>query len=87
MIYSTEFDDLSDLTSAGTPYRIASGLFSDSTFGAPGVSRARDINATLWFHPLKQAYAGLGYDYRVADYNDGTNGNNSRVSGTLFYNF
>ena len=87
MIYSTEFNDLSDLTSAGTPYRIASGPFSDSAFGAPGVSRARDINATLWFHPLKQVYAGLGYDYRVADYNDGTNGNNSRVSGTLFYNF
>ena len=87
LIYSYEKNDLNDLTNAGTPFRIASGLFTDSVFGAPGVAKARTANATLWFHPLKQVYAGLGYDYRYVDYNDGANGNNSRVSGTLFYNF
>lgn len=85
--YSYEKNDLNDLVKAGTSFRIASGIFTGNAFGAPGVRHAQTVNATLWFKPFRQVSAGLGYDYRDVDYNNGQTGRNNRVSGTLFYNF
>jgi hypothetical protein len=86
-IYGYEENDLDDLVNAGTPFRIASGLFSGATFGTPGVGDARNVNVTLWYSPLQNLYTGLGWDYRKASYNDGVDGTNNRVSLSLFYNF
>ena len=42
---------------------------------------------TVWFNPLPSLYAGAGWDYRQASYNDGHNGQNNRFSLSVFYNF
>jgi hypothetical protein len=86
-IYSYEENDLDDLVRAGTPFRIASGLFSDAVFAAPGVGDAENVNLTLWFNPLNALYTGIGWDYRKASYNDGVDGDNNRINLSLFYNF
>jgi len=85
--YSYEKNDLSDLVNAGIPFRITSGLFSGPTFGKPGLGQGRDINVTLWFNLLTSLYTGATWDYRQANYNDGNNGTNNRISLSLFYNF
>jgi hypothetical protein len=85
--YSYESNDLSDLVDAGTPFRIASGVFSSSTFGSPGVGDARDGYVAVWFNPLPSLYTSVGWDYREASYNDGRNGRNNRFNLSVFYNF
>ena len=84
-IYSYEKNDL--LKDAGNQFRIASGLFRDSTFGKPGVEKAQTINLTWWYEPIPALYVGLGWDYRKATYNDGVKGDNNRLSASMFYNF
>jgi hypothetical protein len=85
--YSYEENDLSDLVDAGTPFRIASGIFSGSTFGSPGVGDAWDGYVAAWFNPLPSLYTSVGWDYREASYNDGLNGRNNRFNLSVFYNF
>jgi len=86
-IYSTDNNDLDHLTSAGIPFRIDSGLFSGTAFGAPGVNKARNIDVALWYNPFDQAFVGAVFDERKATYNSGPNGTNIRVNLSMFYNF
>ena len=85
--YSYERNDLPDLVDAGIPFRIASGLFSSSTFGSPGVGHGRDGYVAVWFNPLPSLYTSVGWDYRQASYNDGRDGRNNRFNLSVFYNF
>lgn len=85
--YSYEQNSLHDLVEDSIPFRITSGLFSGPFFGFPGVWQERDVNVTLWFNPLTSLYAGVGWDYRQASYNDGHDGRNNRISLSFFYNF
>jgi hypothetical protein len=85
--YSLDHNNLNRLVDAGTPFRIASGLFSGDTFGAPGVNKARAINAALWYNPFGPAYFALVWDSRKAQYNTGVSGTNTRVNFSMFYNF
>ncbi len=94
-IYSLDENDLNRLTDAGTPFRIASGIFSGDTFGAPGIDKARDIDVALWYNPVGSAFFGLVWDSRRAEYNSrlsGQNGGqnigeNNRINFSMFYNF
>ncbi len=88
-IYGFEENNLDDLTSSGQAFRIASGLFAGNTFGAPGVAQAQSANIMFWYKPFtsQSLYTGAGWDYRDADYNDGTTGDNNRLTLALFYNF
>jgi len=85
--YSYERNNLPDLVNAGIPFRIASGAFSSSTFGSPGVGNGRDGYVAVWFNPLPSLYTGVGWDYRQASYNDGDIGRNNRFNLSVFYNF
>jgi hypothetical protein len=85
--YSYERNNLPDLVNAGIPFRIASGAFSGSTFGSPGVGHGRDGYVAVWFNPLPSLYTGVGWDYRQASYNDGDTGRNNRFNLSVFYNF
>lgn len=85
--YSIDNNNLNDLTDGGIPFRIASGLFSATTFGSPGVNKARDANLALWYNPLGAAFFGLVWDYRKANYNNGIEGTNNRFNLSMFYNF
>lgn len=85
--YSSDKNNTDDLARAGIPFRIASGVFSATTFGAPGVSRAQDVDTGLWYHPGAHAFFGLVWDYRKAVYNTGQNGTNNRFNLSMFYNF
>jgi len=88
-IYGFSENNLDDLTSSGQAFRIASGLFASDTFGAPGVAEAQSANIMFWYKPFtsQSLYTGAGWDYRDADYNDGTSGDNNRLTLALFYNF
>jgi len=43
----------------------------------------------FWYKPFtsQSLYTGAGWDYRDADYNDGTSGDNNRITLAMFYNF
>jgi hypothetical protein len=86
-IYSIDKNDLDDLTRAGIPFRIASGIFSSTTFGAPGINKARDIDVGLWYNPFDHAFFGFVWDARKAIYNSGADGTNNRLNFSMFYNF
>lgn len=88
-IYGFEENNLDDLTGTGQTFRIASGLFSGNTFGTPGVAKAQNFNLMLWYQPFmtQSLYTGVGWDYRDADYNSGTPGDNNRLTLAMFYNF
>ena len=88
-IFAFDENNLDDLTSSGQTFRIASGLFASDTFGAPGVAEGQNINIMFWYKPFitQSLYTGAGWDYRDADYNDGTSGDNNRVTLAMFYNF
>jgi hypothetical protein len=85
--YSVDKNNTDDLARAGVPFRIASGIFSGTTFGAPGVSRAQDFDMALWYHPGAHAFFGFVWDSRKASYNSGQNGSNNRFNLSMFYNF
>jgi hypothetical protein len=85
--YSLDNNNLNDLTDARVPFRIASGLFSDTTFGSPGINKARDIDVALWYNPLAPAFFGLVWDSRKAKYNNGVTGSSNRINLSMFYNF
>jgi len=85
--YSYERNNLPDLVNAGIPFRIASGAFSSSTFGTPGVGHGSDAYVAVWFNPLPSLYTGVGWDYRQASYNNGDTGRNNRFNLSVFYNF
>jgi hypothetical protein len=85
--YSFDNNNLNQLTDAGTPFRIASGIFSDNSFGAPGINKAHCINTALWYNPFGAAFFGLVWDSRKAVYNAGENGTNNRINFSMFYNF
>jgi hypothetical protein len=85
--YSMDSNNLNTLTDAGIPFRIASGLFSNTTFGSPGISKARNIDIALWYNPIAPAFFGLVWDSRKAHYNSGVDGSNNRINLSMFYNF
>jgi hypothetical protein len=85
--YSYEQNDLEDLVDDDIPFRITSGAFSGPDFGRPGLGQGRNVNATVWFNPLTSLYAGVTWDHRRAEYNDGNDGRNNRFSLSFFYNF
>ena len=86
-IYSTDNNDLNHLTSVGIPFRIDSGLYSGTAFGAPGINKARNIDVALWYNPFDRAFVGAVWDDRKAIYNSGPEGSNNRVNLSMFYNF
>jgi len=89
VVFGYEENNLDDLTGSAQAFRIASGLFAGDTFGAPGVAEAQSANVMFWYKPFtsQSLYTGAGWDYRDADYNDGTSGDNNRLTLALFYNF
>ena len=86
-LYSLDNNNLDDLTRAGIKFRIASGIFSDTAFGAPGVNKARTVDVSLWYNPFDRAFFGVVWDSRKATYNSGVNGTNNRINFSMFYNF
>jgi len=57
-------------------------------FGTVLISQS-NFNLMFWYKPFatQSLYTGAGWDYRDADYNDGTSGDNNRLTLALFYNF
>ncbi len=86
-LYGQDDNDLDELVDAGTPFRIVSGLFAGTDFGAPGVDNAQSVNVTVWFQPINPLYIGIGWDYRKVEFNDGGDGDNNRLNISTFFNF
>ena len=85
--YGYEENDTEDLVDSGTPFRIASGLFTGMDFGMPGVGNAQSLNVTVWTNPVDNLNVGVGWDYRKAEYNDGVDGDNNRLNISTFFTF